>query len=336
MIFVSGAACAADSSSLAAAQVQQIDASLNGQSLTLPPTWLQFRVVNLIPKEGVKYEIRVVERMRLEPELDLKSFLGGSKGDVDDCTAKSNAIRAKLLDAASEKAVKDTLVAAPADLTKAGCSQSAQKAHVDSLRAVTSFEVMNVFPLEAGREISVQVVRDGAVVSTYNFYTPGSEWLISYGFTFVQNKDDDYFSTAVGDPAGAFAITKGRSSDGYDFAPSIFFSRRTDDQKEHAWCLDCRIVPAFGVGTDFENVSVFLGLGLLYGDNIMVTLGGAVTQQAELRGKYRNGQIIQEELDEDQLTEKKWGGTVYFGLTFRFNADTLSALRGKKNSSGAE
>jgi hypothetical protein len=325
--------CAADKGA-----VIELDASVKSAEYTLEPGSYRFRVTNLRPVSPFPYSFRVVDTMLLEPELDLKDFFSKAGELADDpCIKASQNIAKQLQKAETESAVREQMSKARAELEGAECSPQKVDRQLQQLRDITSYEIPQALALREARVIKIQVLNGEKSISEQAFSAPqSSAWLFSYGFTFVRDKNDAYFSQPQPDVANSYTIEKSHRDATFDSVPSVFLARRTDGQREHKWCLGCRLMPVFGIGTDLEDVSAFLGLGAMFGDNVMVTVGGAVTRQDRLNGKYEVGQAIGQDLSNDQLVESTWDTTYYIGLTFRLGSASLAAIKGGESASATE
>lgn len=308
----------------------EVDASVKSLQVTLAPGRIQLKVVNLVPDAAKPYEFRIVDKLVLEAPLDTTQFMKNGLADAARCLKQAAAILTRLKAAASESMVRQILGNARTELkTEGQCSDDGLEVELGKLKLATSYLVNEPVALREGHEIKLEVVREGKIISEHTFSPPvSSAWLMSYGFTFVRDKNQAYSTAPITGSAGTFQINRSQRDADYKFVPSLFLARRTDDQEQRSWCFGCRMLPAFGIGTDLEDISAFLGIGFLYGDNVMVTLGGAMTRQDRLNGRYRTGQSVQEELTNEQLVKKTWSTTFYLGITLRVGESTLSLLRG--------
>lgn len=165
------------------------------------------------------------------------------------------------------------------------------------------------------REVVITIVREGNPGRKWQLvltHSSAGEWRVSYGFTFVKNRDKRYFSEADATQQGKFKIVRQADRERADFIPSIFFSWHGTGRR---WG------PGFGLGYDLESPALFLGTGWKYRQNIMVTGGLAIHGRQELKGRYDPNDSIGENLGEDQLTERSFTPNIYLGATFRFGAN---------------
>lgn len=197
----------------------------------------------------------------------------------------------------------------------AGCGQGLLKDSSQALGA-TSFAIPRRYVLRGSQKLQVVVTRsDPAKTWTATFSTePRGEWLTSYGFMFIPSGDEEYFS-AEGSTNDEFVITRKHDRHEWDFSPSVFFNflRAIDTGRPLV------LGPTAGLGFDLSAPVVFAGASLFYERNIALVAGAVIHQERRLRGEYRSGQTVTENLSTDQLTEKTYRPGFFIGLSFRFS-----------------
>jgi len=185
------------------------------------------------------------------------------------------------------------------------------------LAAMTEDVTAPSVTLKPGELLRVTVKRpDGDKTRTWErvFSTGESgKWLQSYGFMFIPNRDDEFFSKPQ-DDGKTFTITQKDDRHGLDFAPSIFFTW-LPASKEGS---DCPVLGVTGgLGFDLKAPTVFLGPTLMYRQNLQLVAGVVMHQQRRLRGEFATGQTVKESLDLDQLTDKTYRPNFFIGLALR-------------------
>lgn len=158
---------------------------------------------------------------------------------------------------------------------------------------------------------------------------PAQTFLVTYGFNFIPKNDDEYYAKPSSPPTAgpqSYELAKKTSPSGFDYAPSVFFSYPFPFKKGHplAWS------PAAGLGFDLSSPVVFLGLALIFNQNIHLVGGGVMHQEARLRGEYTVPQPLTENLSNDQLTEKSYQPSWFVGLSFRFSSNPFSSSTAQK------
>jgi hypothetical protein len=162
-----------------------------------------------------------------------------------------------------------------------------------------------------------------------------AQWLTLYGFNFASSGNEDYFSnTNSGATPVSYTITRKNSAHGSAFSPSVYFMRMpaeeglTDWMKIFGWRSgDVMGGLIAGVGFDFDNPTVFLGYGIGWGYNVVLTGGVVMHKEDRLNGQYTAGQVIKENLTTDQLTESTYKPRAYVGLAFRFGSNPFSSSK---------
>lgn len=234
------------------------------------------------------------------------------------------AIAGRKSDASYTVAVEPRKIDIPT-LSTASFSASLQPPSAGA-RAVSTSIPLNV-ELKRCWELVITIVettKDGKTQAWQRTYTTGKcgEWRTSYGFTFVPDRDERYFSKEVtpssggsagtATPATEFSIVRENDRRDLKFLPSIFFTWNAPE-KNHGW--------AFGLGHDLENVALFAGYGVTKKENITATFGVAIHEATELAGRYSEGDKLKESLDSAQLVEESFVPNLYFGVTFRFGSN---------------
>lgn len=144
-------------------------------------------------------------------------------------------------------------------------------------------------------------------------------WLTTYGFTFISQsfkREESFFTRQVD---STFAITPLNQRSKLSFVPSVFFTwlPYTDINRDISWSL------TGGLGYDLEAPTVFLGANILYNQNLGVSIGIAAHQQDFLNGRYNEGDIVLENLADNQLNEKLYALNPYLSVNFRFGTSPL-------------
>jgi hypothetical protein len=207
------------------------------------------------------------------------------------------------------------LQAASGAAAAATCDPSLLKESERAKKATTVL-MPRVYVLKAGQRLEVVVTRtEPAKTWKVTFTTgPRGDWLTSYGFMFIPNRDQQFFS-APGTENDEFVITRKHDRNSLDFTPSVFFNFLRASDQEQSLVLG----PTAGLGFDLEAPVVFAGGSLFYERNIALVVGAVIHQEKRLRGQYTSGQTIKENLSEDQLTEKTYRPGFFMGLSFRFS-----------------
>ena len=177
--------------------------------------------------------------------------------------------------------------------------------------------------LKKGEYIEVTISRkvegdDDKEITWTSIYTTEKKgkWLTTYGFSFVPeliSKSESFFSKQADT---VFTITELNKRSRLNFVPSVFFTwfPYKDIEKDFSFSWTC------GLGFDLEAPTAFLGGNLLYNQNIGISFGLAAHQQDFLNGRYEEGEIITENLGEEQLNEKLYSINPYISVIFRLGS----------------
>jgi hypothetical protein len=146
----------------------------------------------------------------------------------------------------------------------------------------------------------------------FEFTTGDQRWLIHYGFSFLPEEDEEYFTKASGDE---FVVTRAGDPSGAEFEPTIAFTYVPRFQARNPW------FPKFtaGLGADIDERLVFVGASWVIGDNVSVFVGAAGHQQTRLKGIYEVDPVVKEALTADQLVDETFDFNAIVGVGFRFN-----------------
>jgi hypothetical protein len=215
----------------------------------------------------------------------------------------------------------------------------------------TKYEKGLTFSIRNNQTIDITITRTtngkDTVTWTRTFKTPiKSPWHIMYGFTFVpniMNPVTNYFSKA--DTSGKrFTITK-LNNQRNDFlkniSPTIMLQwaplkkyTLKDNWKSIFSNNFYQLGFVSGLSLNFASetgtVNVMAGPSLVIADNISLSGGVVLTQKSILKGQYKEGDIIKENLDFDQLHEKKYMAEWFISLAIRFDSNPFKKEEEKK------
>jgi hypothetical protein len=301
----------------------ELDLATTGRgsrSKSVSPGTYEIQVRNLVPKYLGFYSIRVQKLQLQPPPLDIQSKIGKV---VDRCDQPTIDALNNLADAADEavagKALK-VLQAKPPD----GASCPAQ------LLALRDFEQrmtesIAVVTLAENEAVAVTVSRGSgnelAIWDVTYSTSAGPAWISGYGFTFIPNRDDTYFSRPTAD-GKSFTISKNERRDSIDFVPSIIYTYAYAPMGRH-WSAG----PTAGLGFDLSSGSptVFLGASLVCNLNLQIVGGVVMNRQQRLLGQYNVGDSIGSNLTNDQLTSKTYRPNAFFGITLNLASNPFKA-----------
>ncbi|MGY3054168.1 hypothetical protein ACVWYG_002371 [Pedobacter sp. UYEF25] len=170
---------------------------------------------------------------------------------------------------------------------------------------------------------------------TFVLKTPEkSRWLVHYGLTYspsLISKTDHYYSSADTSVANKFTVTKENDNGPKpweNISATINFTYPFHAEPRD---FDLGFTAGFGLSAGFE-LSGQTGLSLIIGDNVILGSGIVMRQKYKLMGKYKEGQIIKENLNFDSLHEKVWLPGLYVTLGFRFGTNPFAKKADEKTA----
>ena len=250
-------------------------------------------------------------------EKDLQEKLEKFKDTVSSATVCSIQERSEATDTAERSVVRKVkelvVIAENSDVT------------------VTVFRIA-----DEGRRIAVAQVKYTASPE------PQGQWLIYYGFNFIKDEDEKFYTEEIRDDSSAvtsYRISRQRNNGGSLLAPSIYFmylpGRRDGWLSALAWRSHIAFGGlATGLGFDQSQPNVFLGYGIGWGNNVMVTGGLSYRKVKRLSGRYSEGDVVQQVLT-TELEESTYEPAPYLGVAFRFGSNPLNGQQAATTSQGS-
>lgn len=218
------------------------------------------------------------------------------------------------------------------------------------------------FKIRHNQTITIKVTRvtdkKDTVVWTRVYKTPTkSPWNVMYGFTFIpnmMNPVNTYFSQA--DTSGKlFTITKQNNQKNYflkNASPTIMITwkpltkytwTKGDPANNFKFFLSNNLYQ-FGLvgglslnfGSDVTNANVLIAPSIVFCDNLSISLGVAATQKNVLKGQYREGDLIKDNLDFSQLHDKTYMAEWFVSVAFRFSSNPFKKTDSTGDNSSSE
>lgn len=287
------------------------------QSLPIPAGEYELIIKNLLPREARNYEITIDIQSEMFPLLpDPSSLLEGKKEDnCPDLKTPLDALKA-VTEEAQIPGLRKTLEDVFRD-AKDNCPE-----YNETLSLLSELDLnYKPFDLYKGQVLTVTVKRikkDGKEqIWKITFKTPSrGQWLTTYSFNFIPkilSEQESFFAKSSG--VDMFTITKEQNQDWLDFAPAIMFVWLKSKASKNA------MVGGFsgGLGLNLEKPMAFIGYSLIYNQNICLNFGGAFHAVKKLDGKYKENEVIKENLTPQQLTIEPYRINPFIGISFRFD-----------------
>ena len=177
------------------------------------------------------------------------------------------------------------------------------------------------YTLHKGEHLIVKIKRDE---QSWEFtLTTGErgQWHTFYGFTFLPNDDEQFFTEQNPADADQFIITQEDDREEFDFAPSVLFVWSAAHSEDRNWNHGLTA----GLGFDMDDPIVFAGYAFTFNENIALTAGLVFHKRERLNGRCEVGDVVTADLDSEQLTEETYGVNGYVGIAFRFGSNPFSS-----------
>jgi len=271
----------------------------------------------------------------------------GTLPRAPDCEMSLQHRMGELLKADTEQAVAerhaDFIREAQALVDAGTCSATTSASLQQRIASGISLDIKEPLHVAPGEKVVVQVIRVGTsgkktpVGGKVTYIGEGGtagQWIVMYGFNFIDDDDRLYYTRERRNDAGAvtdYQVTRKRDSDGSVLAPSVYFMYLPTHNAGWLAPLAWHNGVAFGgmaagIGLDKSNPNVFLGYGVGWGNNVMVTAGLSYRQVKRLSGRYSEGDIVPQQLTTD-LETTTYKPAYYLGLAFRFGSSPFNATR---------
>lgn len=272
------------------------------------------RLENRAP--GAEYQLRwQLRKDILGPPLQ---FLAG-EGEVSEPCKEFDTAIGKLAAETAETEVKG-LVKNVENL-RPGCSSDVLRDKADKVIAHTTEErTVAILIYDSVLEVTVtNLTTDKEWNAIYRAPSSG-EWFGHYGFAFVPSEDERFFVKTIDDQPGKFRITEQADNQEFDFVPAVLFSYMPArwSHRYTAWSA------TGGLGFDLSNPVVFLGGSLAFRQNLLLVAGAVWHEEMHLNGRYKDDDVIGENLSEDQLSETTYDIAWFVGVSFRFDTAPLT------------
>ncbi len=261
-----------------------------------------------------------------------------------DCEESLQGWTRDVLEADTEQAVAERhadFIREAEALTGAGtCSATEAASLQQRIAGNIRLDIKEPLYIAAGEKVVIQVIRVdtsgkktavGGKVTYIGEGNSAGQWVVMYGFNFIDDDDHLYYTRERRNEAGAvtdYQVTRKRDSDGAVLAPSVYFMYLPAENTGWLASLAWRKGVAFGgmaagIGLDKSNPNVFLGYGVGWGTNVMVTAGLSYRQVKRLSGRYSEGDIVPQQLAAD-LETTTYKPAFYLGLAFRFGSSPFN------------
>lgn len=322
----------------AAAQVQDIDLS-EKKGLTIKID-LETKFVRLVNRsKNVTYKLEWEKKtIEINTPFDI-SALSSNDSKLKTCTQEVKDLIANLDSEDDEAKIKTLVDNGRKLITKLGNDNCATilKKSIDETEQIISIP----FIVQNNQVITLSVNKvdktDKSIGKwSYTLKTPEkSRWLIHYGLTYTPSlisKVDHYHAFADTSVANRYTINKNNDNGPKaweNISATINFTYPFHGDSRN---FDGGFTAGFGINAGLE-LSGHAGLSAIIGENVILSTGIAFMQKQKLKGQYKEGQIIKENLSFDALHEKVWVPEVFFTIGFRFGSNPFVKKESKTATS---
>ena len=292
-------------------------------------------IVNALAKSGTNYEISIIVKHNPTPPLSIPTgvsnpFAPGNKGN--ECKSLEDAT-AKIINEPDESQIPDEIINLQKELKNAPgtCAADTPPAQ-DAIKATTKTIILNdPITVNKGDELTITITRDKDNKWTFTYKNEQlNHWTTYYGFTYIPDiftKFSNYYANQQTD--GSYLITKMNGTNKnvlQNVSPTAMFTYRFFNNPD--------AIVKFGLtGGIFYNTEILgamFGPSLIIGDNVTLNTGISFVQKYKLKGQYKDGQTIHDNLNFDQLHDKIWSYDMFISIGFN-----IPELFTKKNSTPA-
>lgn len=207
----------------------------------------------------------------------------------------------------------------------ASCNDDLKKATdlISEFKNGIEYEIENV---KHGSKVTVTITRsEGAKnLKTEVVYTTSKRgsWDFAYGPFLQWNhwaKEEAYYlepqATSGANQISSFIIRRSNNRRTLSFVPTVMFYYTSAERADEEW----RFGLTGGLGYDLSNLSVIGGIHLTFADNLTFNAGFVYSQVQLLKGVYKEGQTINENLTSESLHEKYYRFNPIIGISFRLD-----------------
>lgn len=279
------------------------------------------------------YSISVKKEYKIEPALGVGAAgagtsacttLQGSYDDANDYIVNEDKSR-------TEPELKAKLDDLLKQQNTSGCADGVLNTNISTLKAntVRMIRLSSPIVLESNADYTITVITEGKKWTYKMEGSTGGRSLLSYGFLFSPRglESQEFYTKQLG--ADSFRISKKRGLSGSDlrFIPMVFFSYFFDKNLHRSWnnSFSC------GLGFDTGSPVVSIGYNGMFKQVFGFSLGAVFYQQNRLDGKYNDGDIVKENLEEAQLYDKTFfRPNLFFAINFRLGQNPFEKSEDKK------
>ncbi len=302
------------------------------------------KVINMVPRQRDQYSFSV-DTKKIAPlpfhriattgdQVETLSF-GESPGDVPNMVTMSALEKMLAIEVPKKIENHCTPFQDLVESVRLSNSEAKVDQYVSQLRALTAEGLYAVCPnftnimesieltttqlvkfkVKRNNEYTISISKKGSEDRLIKVRGLSKQWMSHFGFTFVENRNDSYFSKeglASGEPpATTYTIEKQQDSDDFLYSATALFTY------PYATSGDWKFGVTTGLGANNESIFIYLGPSVVIHDNFLFTMGVVIQEFDVLKGVYDEGQDIgTTPIDSQNLVDSTYKPS--FGFTFGY------------------
>lgn len=168
------------------------------------------------------------------------------------------------------------------------------------------------FLLEDNSRADFKVSLDGEKLASMTVATKKRRWVTHVGFTFMDNKDESYYSQKL--PDDTYYVQRKDTSGELSYTATMLFTYPHWDLKNGYLAG-----PSVGLGASNDSISVLMGFSILFNENFVLSGGMAIREFETLSGSYYSKQNLgADPVDSADLTDKTYKATPMITFGYKF------------------
>ena len=189
-------------------------------------------------------------------------------------------------------------------------------AEIKNVEIATTQEL--IFSVKRNKEYQVSIERPSLTPKKMKVTGVNKQWLSHFGFTFVRNKSESFYSADSGEASDAgnptYIIKEQNDVDDYLYSAAVLLTY------PFSVAGDWKFGITTGLGANNESIFLYLGPSMIIHENFLITAGFVIQEFDVLNGTYDEGKNIGETpIDSDNLVQSTYKPSFGISLGYRFS-----------------
>ncbi|MDF9794970.1 hypothetical protein OKW21_000233 [Catalinimonas alkaloidigena] len=303
-------------------ELKKVDlAESNYKTVSIAEGQYKVSIINMVPRNNGSYRNNYAISINLKnlPVLPISieaKSIPSMAGETAPCDELAR-LEIKLNTAQDPQNVEDIVK----DLEK--LKNNCDRDKINKLITTTVNESDFVYTVDNGQYIEVTVIDNNTTETwVWKFTTgPKGNWRTSFGVSAISDIFYPRYDYYIG--TNNTQIKESANND-LLFIPSLFFTWLPSKRENKNFSFG----PTGGIGSNFQEISFFLGFNLTYNQNLSFIFGIAGHQQEKLKAKFQdymdNNSTIPSPISDSDLTTTQNVINPFFSVAFRFNRNPYS------------